>query len=208
MSFTKRTWGPLAALTVLAVVVAACQGEVPTPTPTPTPTATPAPTSTPIPVHSASDIVFKMKDRYQLGEPIEIRIRNQSKTGTYYYQAAYPACYNLKFFDRSTERRPYPYADPVQSVRFLLTGQFIVARGTHCDIISENPLRPGEEVVLLTWNQDMCIKDSWGCVESTQVSRGEYRIIGEFAQSSGVIAPGRSQESAKFVVAEWEFVIE
>ncbi|GEM_PF-474665 len=160
------------------------------------------------PAAALPDIAFEMKGRYQLGEPIEVRVRNRSDTDTYYYQSYYPACYNLKFFDGSTERRPYPYADPVQPVRFLLPGQFIIPRGTHCDLISEEQLKPGEDAVLLTWNQDMCVEDRWGCARSITVSRGEYRIVGEFAQSKGVIGPASSERSPETAVAEWKFVIE
>lgn len=156
---------------------------------------------------TSSDIVFVGKSHYDFGEPIDIRIRNLSKSDTFYYQSYYPACYNLKFFDSSTASRPYPSADSNLPQHFLLPGQFIVSKGTHCDLIFEKSLSSGQEVVLLTWNQDMCIKDRWGCMESVQVGRGEYRIIGEFAQKSGIIGPNSSRESAT-TVAEWKFVIE
>jgi hypothetical protein len=119
----------------------------------------------------------KVIDR--LGEPIDIAIRNESDV-TYHYQSYYPACYNLQFFDDSSEPRPYPYADPERDERLLLPGQFIVPRGTHCDLIVEESLEPGQTAVLLTWDQDMCIKDEWGCVESVRVGPGAYRIRGEF----------------------------
>ncbi|MBI2918657.1 MAG: hypothetical protein HYY01_11805 [Chloroflexi bacterium] len=174
----------------------------------PQPGEPPSDTGAATPAITPPDILFAMKGRYQLGEPVEVRVRNQSKAETYYYQSYYPACYNLKFFDGSSERRPYPYADPAQPARFLLPGQFIIPRGTHCDLVFEKQLGPDEEVVLLTWDQDMCIKDRWGCVESVQVGPGEYRIVGEFSRIRKDIGPASGERSSEIAVAEWKFVIE
>lgn len=154
------------------------------------------------------DIVFEMKERYRLGEPVEIRIRNKSTSATYYYQRDFPACYNLRFFDDSTERRPYPRETPGREPVRLLPGEFIVPEGTHCDLIVEKPLAPGEVVTLLTWKQELCVKDVWGCIESAPVAPGEYRIAGEFAQSRDVIVPGRSREGARIATANWKYAIE
>lgn len=189
----------LALALAVGLIVAACAGAA-------RPNGTPSLTSTP--AVAPPDIVFNMKDRYRLGEIIEIRLRNQSVADTYYYQSVYPACYNLKFFDGSTERHAYPYADPVPEARFLLPGQFVIPKGTHCDIIVEEPLGPGQEVLLLAWDQQMCTKDRWGCIEGVGVARGDYRILGEFARSRVVAAPGGSREGSNIILAEWKFVIE
>lgn len=161
----------------------------------------------PNPQVAAEGISFDMEDSYQLGEPIEVVILNKSNTN-YYYQSYYPACYNLKFFDDSKEARPYPYVDQMKSERVLLPGQFIVPEGTHCDLISEESLEPGDRTVLFTWEQQMCIKDRWGCIESVPVEPGTYRVVGEFSQSAGMIGAGGSQGQGKTITVEREFIIE
>lgn len=215
-----------AAIVIVAIALAACTEGEPASAHSPTvlpPTshltalslartsATPTPTAPAANFDSfRSDIEFAMKERYRPDEPIEIRIRNQSPSATYYYLSAFPACFNLKFFDNSAESRPYPYETPGQPPSLLLPGQFIVPEGTHCDLGGERPLLPGEEVVLLTWSQGMCTKDLFGCKESVPVDPGDYRIVGEFARVSGGISPmsSRDRRGEDIAVAEWRFVIE
>lgn len=154
----------------------------PTEPPTVMPTTTPRPTATP----GEADIVFVLRDRYRAGEALEVKIFNRSESNRYYYQAQYPACYNLKFFDSTSESRPYPEVTAVAGTRpprMLLPGQFVVPEGTHCDLIWEKELAPGGEAVLFTWDLDRCVKDRWGCIGSAMLSPGEYRIEGEFTQT-------------------------
>lgn len=148
-----------------------------------------------------------MEDEYRLGEPIEISVRNNSELN-YYYQAQYPACYNLQFFDDSQESRPYPNADPVPKQRFLSPGRFIVPRGTHCDTVWEKSIDPGQTVVVFTWEQQMCIKDRWGCMESVPVEPGEYLVRGEFSSLARVIGPGWDREPDAITTVTWNFTIE
>lgn len=155
-----------------------------------------------------TDITFEMKDRYRLGEPVEIRIRNNSARSTYYYSSRYPACHILKFFDTSIGRRPYPREELGREPAYLEPGRFIVPEGTHCDLVDEKPLGPGEVALLVTWRQEVCVKDVWGCIEQAPVTPGEYRIDGEFAQSREAFQTGRNREGAKFAIASRNFYIE
>lgn len=162
----------------------------PTPTPTPlrSPTATPEPTPTPLatqtsmftPIPKENAIEFVLEDRYAAGEKIEVWIRNNANV-SYIYSQYYPACVNLKFYDESTQPRSHPsgIGEP------LPPGFFIIPEGTHCDLIGDIEIKPGEQALLLTWNQEECIKDQWGCVESIPVMPGSYRIVGKFRSTMG-----------------------
>lgn len=165
--------------------------------------------STPIPATDTAivDIQFDMEEEYHLGEPVEILVRNNSDLN-YYYQFQYPACYNLQFFDDFQESRPYPNADPVPKQRYLSPGRFIVPRGTHCDTIWEKYLEPGTSAVLFTWDQQMCIKDRWGCMESVPVEAGEYLVRGEFSSAARVIGPGWDRKPDVIKTISWSFTIQ
>ncbi len=153
------------------------------------------------------EIMFDMAEEYRLGEPVEIIVRNNSDL-VYYYQFQYPACYNLQFFDDSQESRPYPNADPVLKQRFLSPGRFIVPRGTHCDTIWEESINPGQSVTVFTWDQQMCIKDRWGCIESVPVEPGEFLIQGEFSSVERGIWPGENRRPDVITTITWGFTIE
>lgn len=171
------------------LLLAACTQITPTPTP-------------------GGDIVFDMEEEYRPGEPVEIAVRNNSDL-IYYYQSYYPACYNLQFFDDSQESRLYPNADPERRERLLSPGRFIVPRGTHCDLISEKSLMPGQSVALFTWEQQMCIKDRWGCIESVPVDPGEYLVRGEFSRVAGVVGPGAANQTPDVITTiTWGFTIQ
>ena len=145
-----------------------------------------------------------MKGKYTLGEDIEIRIRNNGDV-SYIYSQYYPACVNLKFYDGSQEARQ---VERLSKIVELPLGLFIIPEGTHCDIANESQIKPGEEVVLLTWQQKECIKDQWGCVESVLVKAGKYTIVGKFPQSKGSSDPNAlSYEKGDESAAEWSFTI-
>ncbi len=173
---------------LLMLLLAACAQATPTPLP-------------------AGNLVFDMQQEYRLGEPVEVAIRNDSSV-TYYFQSEYPACYNLQFFDDSQEIRPYPNADPVSTQSYLLPGEFIVPRGTHCDLIVEGSLDPGQAVVLFTWKQQMCIEDRFGCRESVPVGPGQYLFQGEFANAPSVIGPGSERRPDAITTITWDFTIQ
>ncbi len=171
----------------LTLLLAACTQATPTPLP-------------------AGNLVFDMQQEYRLGEPVEVAIRNDSNV-TYYFQSTYPACYNLQFFDDSQEIRPYPNADPVGTQAYLSPGEFIVPRGTHCDLIAERSLDPGQSVVLFTWEQQMCIKDRFGCMESVPVGPGQYQFQGEFSIAPNVIGPGSERRPEAITTITWNFTV-
>ncbi|MGH3038153.1 MAG: hypothetical protein ACRDLZ_01905 [Gaiellaceae bacterium] len=100
-----------------------------------------------------------LADRYVVGETVDVLIENVGKKA-YLFQWPYQACF-LRYFDSSGRR-------------------FIIPPGTHCDLRSEEPIRPGERQKLFTWSLDECVKDDWGCVESRPLSPGTYTIKGRF----------------------------
>lgn len=183
-----RTVVVILLIVALLVIAAACGED-----------ATPAPTA------SDSPIEFVMEDNYALGQEIEIKIRNNG-TGSYVYSEYYPACNNLNFYDESEEVRQL---ETLSEIVELPPGLFIIPEGTHCDIANESQIKPGEEVVLLTWSQQECVKDTWGCAESVPVKAGKYIIVGKFPESKGSGDPNALwYEKGDETVAEWSFIIE
>ena len=154
--------------------------STPTGTPTPTPTRTPVATSAPTAPPTSGDwpLEFVMQDNYALGQNIEIKIRNNGTT-SYVYNDYYPACINLRFYDDSQKARQI---ESFGGFIELPPGEFIIPQGTHCDLISASEIRPGEEVVILTWSQLECVKDFWGCGESVPVKAGKYTIVGNLTE--------------------------
>jgi hypothetical protein len=119
-----------------------------------------APTSTAPPKNEGSGpIRFVLADRYVAGETVDVLIENVG-TRAYLFQLYYQACF-LKYFDSSRRR-------------------FIIPPGTHCDLLAEETIRPGERKNLFTWSLDECVKDRWGCVESRPLPPGTYTIKGRF----------------------------
>ena len=156
-----------------------------------------------------SPIEFVMEDHYPLGQAIEIKIRNVGTTG-YVHSEYYPACVNLEFYNNSGERRPFEEVSPDGGsyVVELPPGLIIIPKGTHCDIANESLAKPGEEVVLLTWSQNECVKDRWGCLESVPVKPGKYTIIGKFPEAKDPSDPNAAgYEKGEETVAEWSFTI-
>ncbi len=126
-------------------------------------------------------------------------------TESYVYSQYYPACVNLEFYDGSQEVRQL---EGLSGIVELPPGLFIVPEGTHCDIANESQIKPGEEVVLLTWSQRECVRDNWGCAESVPVKSGKHTIVGKFPESKGSSDPNAlSFEKGDQTVAEWSFTI-
>ena len=100
-----------------------------------------------------------MSDVYAPGERAVVRIENVGDV-TYRYQPLYQACF-LTYFD--SEGR-----------------EFIIPPGTHCDILSWAPIRPGETKRLFAWDLDECTKDVWGCSRSRPLDPGIYTMQGIF----------------------------
>ncbi len=136
-----------------------------TPTPMPTPSPTPFPAA---PTPRDSPIKFVLKDRYALGEPIEIRIRNNGSES--YLYDLYLNCPTLKFYG----------AD----------GPGAITANAHCDQISTEEIRPREEAVLWTWHQYQCVAAALDrCYQSCPVKPGRYGIVERFYQE------GRERET-------------
>jgi hypothetical protein len=104
-------------------------------------------------------IRFVLRDRYAVGETIDVVIENVGPRA-YMFESAYQACY-LSYFDSSGRR-------------------FIIPPGTHCDLYAEERIRPGERKKLFSWSLDECVKDHRGCVESRPLPPGAYTIKGRF----------------------------
>jgi hypothetical protein len=109
-------------------------------------------------------IRFILGERYAAGETIDVVIENVGPRA-YMFESAYQACY-LSYFDSSGRR-------------------FIIPPGTHCDILAEERIRPGERKKLFSWSLDECVKDQWGCVESRLLPPGVYTIKGRFMPATG-----------------------
>jgi len=139
-----------------------------------------APTSTAPPQNKSSGpIRFVLADRYVAGETIDVRIENVG-TEAYLYQLYFQACF-LRYFDSSGR-------------------QFIIPPGTHCDLLAEQTIRPGERKNLFTWSLDQCVKDRWGCVESRPLPAGAYTIKGRF-EPKGAGTPARAETTFTLVAA-------
>ena len=116
-------------------------------------------------------------------------------------------CYNLQYFNDSTEHCPYP-RDSVPQGWFLQPGQFIAPAGIDRDLISESSLEPGARAVLLVWGQRRSNVDVWGCLESVQVGPESYRIGGRFSLETGMVGSGQAETTdATTTTAEWGSVI-
>ena len=111
------------------------------------------------PENGAVPIRFVLNDSYEAGETVAVAIENIG-TKAYVFQSYYQAC-SLSYFD--SKGRP-----------------FIIPPGTHCDLLAEETIRPGERKKLFTWKLDECVKDAWGCVESRPLAPGTYTIKGLF----------------------------
>ena len=118
-----------------------------------------ASTATPEPENGTVPIRFVLNDSYEAGETVAVAIENIG-TKAYVFQSYYQAC-SLSYFD--SKGRP-----------------FIIPPGTHCDLVAEETIRPGERKELFTWKLDQCVKDAWGCVKSRPLAPGTYTIKGLF----------------------------
>ena len=109
-------------------------------------------------------IRFVLEDSYDAGGTVDVVIEN-SGTRAYVFQAYYQACF-LSYFDSSGRR-------------------FIIPPGTHCDLLAEQTIRPGEHRKLFRWELDECVKDRWGCLKSRPLPPGTYTIKGRFNPKAG-----------------------
>lgn len=128
-------------------------------TPATTPPTLGAPTPSTGHVNNDSPVEFVMRDRYALGEPIEIRIRNN---GNESYLFDYDlGCPTLKFY--GTE------------------GPIAIHTSFHCDVIGTREIRSGEEADLWTWHQYQCIAgDFFRCFQICRVKPGTYVVAENF----------------------------
>jgi hypothetical protein len=102
---------------------------------------------------------FVLSDSYAAGETIDVVIENVGPRA-HVFQSFYQACF-LSYVDSSGRR-------------------FIIPPGTHCDLLAEETIRPGERRKLFSWSLDECVKDHWGCAESRPLAPGTYTIMGRF----------------------------
>jgi hypothetical protein len=128
----------------------------------------PAASTSPIggpPVGTRSDINFVLKDRYGVGEHVQVRIVNRGDRAYRYNSTGYEAC-DLTYRDETGRK-------------------FLIPPGTHCDLIVIKQIGPGETVTLFEWDLDECTKDRWGCVEEETLPPGTYTIEGTFRAADG-----------------------
>lgn len=143
----------------------------------PSQTQGPSDTSPPAESGSSSPIRFVLADNYAAGEGINVVIENVGKRA-YVFQWRYQACF-LSYFDSSGRR-------------------FIIPPGTHCDILGEETIRPGERKKLFNWSLDECIRDEWGCQESRLLPPGTYTIKGRF-KPKNTGTPARAETTFRIV---------
>jgi len=144
-------------ISLLVIVSSACTGPKAqdartSSAPSPAASATPSPAA-------ASDIRFLLDATYLVGDHAIVRIENVGDV-TYQYQFTYEACF-LSYFDSQGR-------------------EFIIPPGTHCDMLSDAPIKPGETKRLFEWDLDECVKDAWGCQKSRPLEPGVYMIRGSF----------------------------
>jgi hypothetical protein len=125
---------------------------------------------------SGVPIRFILGDRYTAGETIDVVIENVG-TRDYVFQSFYQACF-LLYFDSSGRR-------------------FIIPPGTHCDMLAQETIRPGERRKLFSWSLDECVKDQWGCTKSRPLPPGAYTIKGRFKPKGG--PPARVEMTFRIV---------
>jgi hypothetical protein len=126
-------------------------------------------------------IRFNLKDTYAAGETIDVAIENVGTRGHYVFQSLYQACF-LSYFDSSGRR-------------------FIISPGTHCDMLAEETIKPGERKKLFTWSLDECVKDEWGCAKSRPLPPGTYTIKGRFKLKAGG-KPARVETTFRIVATQ------
>ena len=129
---------------------------------------------------SGGPIRFVLGDRYRAGESVDVVIENVGRR-PYVFQAFYQACF-LSYFDSAGRR-------------------FIIPPGTHCDLLAEETIRPGERKKLFRWDLDECVKDERGCQGSRPLPPGTYTIRGRFKpKNTGTAA--RAQTTFTIVAAD------
>ncbi len=121
--------------------------------------ASPRPTTGP-----AGPLELVLNAEYEEGTKVPVRLRNTSGR-SFTYNPDYEAC-DMRYEDASGR-------------------EFIIPPGTHCDLISEEAIAPGETATLFKWRLDECTKDRWGCVKSEALPPGSYSIHGSFKPEGG-----------------------
>ena len=107
----------------------------------------------------SAETEFLLKKVYSIGDTMEVNLKNNSQD-TIIYNTFYAAC-NLHYFDSNNR-------------------EFLIPPGTHCDLVNESELFPGQTITLFKWDLSECTKDNWGCVEKSPLPRGQYKIVGVF----------------------------
>lgn len=111
-----------------------------------------------------SPLRFVLDTPLHVGGKTRVRLRNTGDV-SYVYNPYYEAC-AMVFKDASGRK-------------------FLVPEGTHCDLVSEAHVAPGETVTLFRWDLDECIEDNWGCTEARDLRRGRYSMRGWFHPEGG-----------------------
>jgi hypothetical protein len=136
-----------------------------------------SPTS-PSPTSAGGPLEFVLDDQYEAGEKIAVRLRNNGQRA-FVYNTSYEAC-DMRYFDETGRR-------------------FIIPPGTHCDLIANDNVEPGDTVTLFDWKLEECVKDQWGCVEAESLEPGTYTIRGWFPPTG---AGQRVAVEASFEIVE------
>ena len=130
-----------------------------------------------VPVDSGP-IRFVLDDVYTPRERVRVKIENIGAQ-PYRYETEYAACF-LSYFDSSGRK-------------------FVIPPGTHCDILAEDTIEPGEVRTLFAWRLNECVKDRWGCAKARPLPPGTYTMRGRFKPEGN--GP-RARARATFRIAE------
>lgn len=118
-----------------------------------------SPSPTPSAGESATTLQFVLGDQVRIGQTVDLRLRNLDDRA-YSYRYDYAAC-ELTYTDADGR-------------------EFLIPPGTHCDLVSDATIKPGQTVTLFKWKLNECVKDRWGCVKSEPLPPGDYTITGNF----------------------------
>ena len=129
--------------------------------------------SAPVAVSSATvaDDAAARPLRFVLDRPLHeggktrVRLRNRGDVG-YIYNPYYEAC-DMIYLELPSRR------------------EFLVPEGTHCDMVVDEEVAPGETVTLFRWDLDECIEDNWGCMKARDLKPGRYLMRGWFRPKGG-----------------------
>lgn len=119
------------------------------------------------PTPTSDIVVVGLADSYTFGETASFSFRND---GTVPYDLGHQPQCRLLFEDDDTSR------------------DFRIPANTHCDLVGENLLDPGETRLIVSgWSLDECTIPSFFCFGARPLESGDYTITGSFLSEDGTL---------------------